>query len=71
MAEPAAVDTLGYEQARDELVEVVRALEAGGLSLDDSVALWERGEALAIRCEEQLTGARERVRTALDSRSDA
>ena len=47
MAEPAAVDTLGYEQARDELVEVVRALEAGGLSLDDSVALWERGEALA------------------------
>lgn len=71
MAEPAAVDTLGYEQARDELVEVVRALEAGGLSLDDSVALWERGEALARRCDEQLAGARERVEAALDARPDA
>jgi exodeoxyribonuclease VII small subunit len=70
MGEQAAVETLGYEQARDELVEVVRALEAGGLSLDDSVALWERGEALATRCEEQLAGARERVQTALDARSD-
>ncbi|WP_300008572.1 exodeoxyribonuclease VII small subunit [Pseudonocardia sp.] len=70
MAEQAVVDTLGYEQARDELVEVVRALEAGGLSLDDSVALWERGEALATRCEEQLAGARERVRSALDARAD-
>ena len=70
MAEQAAVDTLGYEQARDELVEVVRALEAGGLSLDESVALWERGEALATRCEEQLAGARERVETALAARTD-
>jgi exodeoxyribonuclease VII small subunit len=70
MAEPAAVGTLGYEQARDELVEVVRVLEAGGLSLDDSVALWERGEALATRCEEQLAGARERVKAALDARTD-
>ena len=50
---------LGYEQARDELAEVVRALEAGGLSLDESVALWERGEALARRCEQQLAGARD------------
>ena len=57
---------LGYEQARDELVEVVRKLEAGGLSLDDAVALWERGEALARRCEEQLAGARERVQKVLD-----
>jgi exodeoxyribonuclease VII small subunit len=64
----ADVQTLGYEQARDELVEVVRALEAGGLSLDDSVALWERGEALARRCEEQLAGARERVQRTLDAR---
>ena len=70
MAEQAAVDTLGYEQARDELVEVVRALEAGGLSLDESVGLWERGEALATRCEEQLAGARERVETALAARTD-
>ncbi|HLU58273.1 MAG TPA: exodeoxyribonuclease VII small subunit [Pseudonocardia sp.] len=59
------VDELGYEQARDELAEVVRALEAGGLGLDESVALWERGEALARRCEEQLAGARERVQKVL------
>jgi exodeoxyribonuclease VII small subunit len=58
---------LGYEQARDELAEVVRKLEAGGLSLDESVALWERGETLARRCEEQLAGARERVQKVLDA----
>ena len=58
---------LGYEQARDELADVVRKLEAGGLSLDESVALWERGEALARRCEEQLAGARERVQKVLDA----
>ena len=61
------VRTLGYEQARDELADVVRKLEAGGLSLDDAVALWERGEALARRCEEQLAGARERVQKVLDA----
>ncbi len=65
MTEP--VDDLGYEQARDELADVVRRLEAGGLSLDDAVALWERGEALARRCEEQLAGARERVQKVLDA----
>jgi len=56
---------LGYEQARDELVDVVRVLEQGGLDLDDSLALWERGEALAARCEEHLAGARTRVENAL------
>ena len=61
-----AVEILGYEQARDELADVVRKLEAGGLSLDDAVALWERGEALARRCEDQLAGARERVQKVLD-----
>jgi exodeoxyribonuclease VII small subunit len=61
------VEDLGYEQARDELAEVVRRLEAGGLSLDDAVALWERGEALARRCEDQLAGARERVQKVLDA----
>lgn len=60
------IESLGYEQARDELAEVVRTLEVGGLGLDESVALWERGEALARRCEEQLAGARERVEKALD-----
>lgn len=54
-------DGLDYERARDELVEVVKALEVGGLSLDDSLALWERGERLARRCEQQLAGARDRV----------
>ena len=61
------VEELGYEAARDELTDVVRRLEAGGLGLDESVALWERGEALARRCEEQLAGARERVQKVLDS----
>lgn len=56
---------LGYEQARDELVEVVRTLEQGGLDLDASLALWERGEELAARCEEHLAGARTRVENAL------
>lgn len=56
---------LGYEQARDELAEVVRKLEAGGLSLEDSLALWERGEALATVSERHLAGARERVEQAL------
>jgi exodeoxyribonuclease VII small subunit len=60
------VSTLGYEQARDELVEVVRLLEQGGLDLDASISLWERGEALANRCEEHLAGARLRVEAALE-----
>ncbi|MBW4719216.1 exodeoxyribonuclease VII small subunit [Saccharothrix obliqua] len=55
----------GYEEARDELVEVVRKLEAGGLSLEESLKLWERGEALAKTCERQLAGARERIDQAL------
>jgi exodeoxyribonuclease VII small subunit len=66
VTEQPAVDGLGYEQAREELAEVVRALEVGGLSLDESVTLWERGEALARRCEEQLAGARDRVQAVLD-----
>lgn len=67
MTERPPVDQLGYEQARDELAEVVRALEAGGIGLDESVALWERGEALARRCDEQLAGARERVQQVLEA----
>ncbi|CAM3153589.1 exodeoxyribonuclease VII small subunit [Prescottella defluvii] len=59
------VTELGYEAARDELVVVVKTLELGGLDLDESLALWERGEALAKRCEEHLAGARKRVEDAL------
>ncbi|MCE7008570.1 exodeoxyribonuclease VII small subunit [Kibdelosporangium philippinense] len=58
-------EQLGYEQARDELADVVAKLEAGGLSLEDSLALWERGEALAKICDRHLAGARERVEAAL------
>jgi exodeoxyribonuclease VII small subunit len=58
-------EQLGYEQARDELQDVVAKLEAGGLSLEDSLALWERGEALAKVCDRHLAGARERVEAAL------
>jgi exodeoxyribonuclease VII small subunit len=60
------VDELGYEAARDELIEVVTLLERGGIDLDASLALWERGEALACRCEEHLAGARERIEKVLD-----
>ena len=52
---------LTYEQARDELVAVVARLEAGGETLEGSLALWERGEALAARCQDWLDGARERL----------
>lgn len=67
--ELAEIATFGYERARDELVNVVKMLEQGGLDLDESLALWERGEALANRCEEHLAGARKRVEDAL-SRTD-
>jgi exodeoxyribonuclease VII small subunit len=56
---------LDYEQARDELAAVVAKLEAGGLSLEESLALWERGETLAKICDRHLAGARERVESAL------
>ncbi|MGW0362267.1 exodeoxyribonuclease VII small subunit [Streptomyces sp. NPDC002990] len=59
---------LGYEQARDELIEVVRKLEAGGTSLEDSLALWERGEELAKVCRHWLEGARARLDSALADR---
>lgn len=63
---------LSYEQARDELAEVVRRLEAGGLSLEESLNLWERGEKLAEICEEWLEGARARLAAAMaESRQDA
>ena len=58
-------ESLGYEQAREELADVVRQLEAGGLSLQESLALWERGEKLADVCAEWLEGARRRLDAAL------
>jgi exodeoxyribonuclease VII small subunit len=56
---------LSYEQAREELVEVVRKLEAGGITLEDSLALWERGEKLATLCQEWLDGARKKIDAAI------
>ncbi|MFI8911968.1 exodeoxyribonuclease VII small subunit [Streptomyces sp. NPDC053513] len=56
---------LGYEEARDELIEVVRRLEAGGTSLEESLALWERGEELAKVCRRRLEGARARLDASL------
>lgn len=59
------ISDLGYEACRDELIEVVRLLEQGGLDLDASLNLWERGEQLAKRCEQHLAGARKRIEDAL------
>jgi exodeoxyribonuclease VII small subunit len=52
---------LSYEQARDALIDVVRRLESGAETLEESLALWERGEALAQRCESWLAGAQARL----------
>ena len=58
-------EALSYEQARDELTSVVKRLEAGGLSLEQSLDLWERGERLAAICGEWLEGARARLTAAM------
>lgn len=56
-----------YEEAREELVDVVRRLEAGGTTLEESLALWERGEELARVCQRWLDGARERLDAVLEA----
>ncbi len=58
------VASLSYEQAREELQEVVRRLETGAATLEESMTLWERGEALAARCQQWLDGAREKLAAA-------
>ncbi|MET4541147.1 exodeoxyribonuclease VII small subunit [Arthrobacter bambusae] len=67
---PESLDSLSYEEAREQLMGVVSRLEAGGASLEESLALWERGEALAKRCEDWLEGARKRLATARDASND-
>ncbi|MGW9414455.1 exodeoxyribonuclease VII small subunit [Arthrobacter cupressi] len=62
-----APDSLGYEEAREQLAAIVARLEAGGASLEESLALWERGEALAKQCEEWLEGARRRLASAKET----
>ena len=68
MAEKAgkAAQEISYEEAREELVEVVRRLETGGTTLEESLALWERGELLAKTCQEWLDGARKRLDEAIE-----
>jgi exodeoxyribonuclease VII small subunit len=66
----ATPDRPSYEEAREELIEVVRTLEAGGTTLEESLALWERGEALAKACQEWLDGARKRLDEAMGAEPD-
>ena len=63
-------DAPSYEEAREELIEVVRTLEAGGTTLEESLALWERGEALAKVCQQWLDGARKRLDEAVGTEAD-
>jgi len=65
---PAA--EMPYEQARDELIEVVRRLEGGGLTLEESLELWERGERLAAICLQWLEGARARLAAVLPEQDE-
>jgi exodeoxyribonuclease VII small subunit len=60
-----------YEQARAELEDVVRRLETGGVALEDSLALWERGEELARQCQDWLDGARRRLEAVRETATDA
>lgn len=60
------VATLTYEDARDELIAIVAKLETGSATLDESLGLWERGEALAVRCQDLLNGARDRITQSRD-----
>jgi exodeoxyribonuclease VII small subunit len=64
----AEVAKMSYEQARDELINVVAELEQGSVSLEASLALWERGEALANQCESWLSGARKRLDAAIEAK---
>ena len=64
-------EALSYEKARAELAAVVEKLEAGGITLEESLALWERGERLADVCQGWLDGARARLSAARQSRDGA
>jgi exodeoxyribonuclease VII small subunit len=62
------ITNLTYEQARDELISIVAQLEGGQIGLEDSMALWQRGEALAIHCNTWLDGAEAKLATGLESK---
>lgn len=67
---PDDIEAMSYEAARDELVQVVSQLEQGQITLEESIGLWERGEALATRCEQWLDNARERLDRARQQHDD-
>ncbi|GAA1395042.1 exodeoxyribonuclease VII small subunit [Luteococcus peritonei] len=71
MGENASQPEMGYEQAREELAEVVRKLESGGVPLADSMALWERGEKLAAICQQWLDGAKAKIDAARQAQTPA
>ncbi len=67
---PRSPDDMTYEEARDELAGIVSTLENGAATLDESMALWERGEALAKRCEALLDGAQRAITAATEDSND-
>lgn len=71
MSEQQPTGELSYEQAREQLVQVVQQLESGGATLSESLELWERGEKLADICQRWLDGARERIEAARAQRPQA
>lgn len=68
---PEDIQALGYEEARDQLFSIVQTLERNQSGLEESIALWERSELLARRCDEWLDGARERLDRATDRQQQA
>ena len=68
---PEGIQALGYEEARDQLFSIVQTLERNQSGLEESIALWERSELLARRCDEWLDGARERLDRATDRQRQA
>lgn len=70
MTENPPQPELSYEQARAELREIVQALESGGQPLEESLALWQRGEQLAALCQRWLDGARTRLDAAIAASQD-
>ncbi|HEU4512573.1 MAG TPA: exodeoxyribonuclease VII small subunit [Nocardioidaceae bacterium] len=70
MTQQQPSEELSYEQAREELVDVVRRLESGGTNLEESLALWERGEKLAQICQSWLDGAKKRLDAAIGAEEE-
>ena len=64
------IEKMTYEQARDELTKVLGQLEAGSVTLDQLMALWQRGELLAQKCEQWLAGARAKLDAVLKEKKD-